>query len=355
MLDQYICKKSMNIIDAMRVIDKNSAGLVYVVDDRRVLVGCLTDGDIRRWIISGGNLTATVDQAMNHTPQYVDQKSSVEGIKKMKKNRISSVAVVNDEGQILDVMFLQSHIRLLNQGDKKALKGTAVIIMAGGKGTRLYPYTKILPKPLIPIGDIPILERILNRFSEYGAEDFYLTVNYKREMIKSYFSETTHAYQLHYIEEEEPRGTAGSIRLIHKKFDSSVIVTNCDTLIMEDYGGVLDYHRETGNDLTIVSSMKSTVIPYGVLQSKEKGLVTSMEEKPRFSYLINTGMYVIEPEFLNWIPKEKVFHMTDLAEKMMRENKQVGTYPISEDSFLDMGEFEELKRMEERINSGYVE
>ena len=252
---------------------------------------------------------------------------------------------------IKDVIFLEEYLKIRkgNKEENDILRDTPVIIMAGGKGTRLYPYTRILPKPLIPIGDIPILERIFNRMSSYGVEDIYLTVNYKKEMIKSYFSESDHTYRIHYVNEEQPMGTAGSISLIEDKFEKPVIVTNCDILIEADYGNIMKYHQESGNDLTIISSLKNTVIPYGVLYSEKQGQITSMEEKPQITHLINTGMYVINPEFLEWIPKDRVFHMTDLVELMIQRNKRVGMYPISENAFLDMGEFEELKKMEERL------
>lgn len=355
MIEKYICRKSSNISDAMKLIDKNSVGLVYIVDEDNTLEGCLTDGDIRRWIIAGGSLNSLVNEAMNHEPRYVFKDELSAGIEKMSKEMIYSLAVVDHNMRVEDIIFLESHMKLRNVIKKNALVNTPVIIMAGGKGTRLYPYTKILPKPLIPIGDIPILERILNRFADYGAKDFYLTVNYKREMIKSYFAESHHSYIIHYIEEDEPMGTAGGIRLIEKKFKVPIIISNCDILVIADYGKIMDYHCNSENDITVVSSLRNTIIPYGVLHTKEQGIITSMEEKPQLSHFINTGMYIVNPEFLNWIPENKVFHMTDLVQMMMDRDCKVGMYPISEDSFLDMGQFEELRKMEERINGSYVE
>ena len=222
--------------------------------------------------------------------------------------------------------------------------------MAGGKGTRLYPYTKILPKPLIPIGEVPILERIMEHFYKFGAKEFYVTINYKKEMIKAYFSELKPHYIINYIEEKEPLGTAGSIRLLEKRFISPVIVTNCDILIDIDYGKVLEYHQKSENTLTVVSALKNIMIPYGVLHSQASGSIVSIEEKPQISYFINTGMYILSPEYLDRIPSNKFYHMTDLMDRLISENMRVGMYPVSDNSFLDMGEFEEMKRMEERIN-----
>ena len=354
-LSKYKCNNNVSIVDAMKSIDKNACGLVYIVNSEDKLVGCLTDGDIRRWIITYGGVAGTVSDAMNHNPKYVFQSEAKEGLKRMNEERVHSIAVVNDHMMILDVIFLESYKKLKQEISRSALKDTVVIVMAGGEGTRLFPYTKILPKPLIPIGDVPILERILNRFSNFGVTDFYLTVNYKKEMIKSYFSEIIHSYDIHYVDEDKPLGTAGSIRLIKKKFDRPVIVTNCDILIEADYEKILNYHIDSSNDITIVSSLKNTIIPYGVIHTRAEGIVECMEEKPQLSHFINTGMYVINPELFKWIPQGIIFHMTDLVNKVMVNKKKVGMFPISEKSFLDMGQFEEMKKMEERINGGYVQ
>jgi NDP-sugar pyrophosphorylase family protein len=239
--------------------------------------------------------------------------------------------------------------KIIRLEQKKKVENVEVIIMAGGKGTRLYPYTKILPKPLIPIGDVPILERIINRFYDYGLTEYYLTINYKKEMIKSYFNEAHVPYHLHYIEEDKPLGTAGSIKLIDKKFTQPVIVTNCDILIEADYSEIYQKHIENGSAMTIVTALKHIEIPYGVVNGSEGGVITSMDEKPRHSYFVNTGMYVVNPEYFELIPDDTVYHMPQLADELIKQGKKVSMYPISEDSFLDMGELEEMKRMEEKL------
>ena len=151
------------------------------------------------------------------------------------------------------------------------------------------------------------------------------------------------------MEEDKPLGTAGSLRLIKKNFDRPIFVTNCDILIHADYANLYEYHQKSGNVMTIVTALKNIVVPYGVLKSREQGIVTSMEEKPKLSYFVNTGMYILNPEVIEMIPPNGMFHMTDLADDLLKKGSQVGMYPISEDSFLDMGEFEEMKRMEEKL------
>lgn len=350
--EKFIGTSDLSVVEAMQRIDNAAEGIIFIVDDNGRLIGSLTDGDVRRYIIRTGGLDGNVGQMMHEQVRYILKGEEYKANKFLKEKSIRAVPVVDENYHIIDI--ITEHGGQLKAADSKELKGVPVIVMAGGKGTRLYPYTKILPKPLIPIGGIPILERILNRLYEHGAEEFYLTVNYKKEMIKSYFIENNPPYSIHYIEEDKPLGTAGSIRLIEKQFDSPVIVTNCDSLIEVDYSDFLQYHLSSQNDMTIVSSLKNVVIPYGVLETKKHGIIVSMHEKPQISQMINTGMYIINPEFLEWIPEDRVFHMTDLAEKMMKAGKQVGLYPISESSFLDMGEFEEMKKMEERINNGSI-
>lgn len=339
----------ISVVEVMEKIDKNSQGILFVVNDEGQLIGSITDGDVRRWLIKTGELNATVDKCMNDSPKYLFENDKERAIDYMKEYFIKAVPILNLDKKIVDVIFSDEMAGVKNP-IKGGLENTTVIIMAGGKGTRLYPYTKILPKPLIPIGDIPILERIINRFFEYGISQYYLTVNYKKGMIKSYFADLNPDYNIYYIEEDKPLGTAGSIKLIMDKFDSPVIITNCDTIIETNYENLMEYHVLSGNALTIVSALKNIVVPYGVMHSKEQGIITSIEEKPRMSYFINTGFYILNPELIKKIPDDTVFHMTNLADLLIKEGYQVGMYPISEKAFLDMGEFEEMKRMEKKLN-----
>lgn len=353
-LKEYLGTEDITVVEAMQRIDANSAGILFITDMEGRLTGSLTDGDIRRWIIKTGKLDSKITQVMFRHPRYLLEEESRDAAAFMKEQQITSVPVLDAEQKIIDVIF---DVKKENDktGVQQTLQGTPVVIMAGGKGTRLYPYTKILPKPLIPIGGVPILERIFRRFYRYGVSDFYLTVNYKKEMIKSYFNELDTPYTIHYVEEDKPLGTAGSIKLIKKKFHTPVIIANCDTLIEADYGEALNFHKESENDLTIISSLKNITIPYGVLYAKERGVISSIEEKPELSYFINTGMYILNPEHIQKIPDHTFYHMTYLTEKLMSDGGKVCMYPISENSFLDMGEFEEMKKMEERINSGSIQ
>lgn len=337
------------VVEAMQKIDANAKGILFAVDKNRKLIGVITDGDIRRWLIKTGELQGTVAQIMNKNPKMIYRKEIAFAEEFIEKHQITALPVVNSKGIVLDILF-RGAVENARRKQKCNLKEVPVVIMAGGKGTRLYPYTKVLPKPLIPIGDIPIMERIIDRFRDYGVRQFYATVNYRKNMIKSYFSESLSECDICYVEEDKPLGTAGSLSLIEEKFERPFIVTNCDILIQAQYDDIYAYHQQSGNELTIVTALKNIVVPYGVVHSSENGIIQSMEEKPKLSYFVNTGMYVLNPELLNDIPQDSFFHMTDLANKLLVEGRKAGMYPISEDSFLDMGEFEEMHRMEAKLN-----
>lgn len=348
--ERFIGNSSLSVVDAMSLIDKNAKGILFVVDENNKLIGSLTDGDIRRWLLNAGELTATVDAVMNSNPKWLLESERKYAYDFMYEKRITAVPIVDINRQIIDIFLVNDEKDVSETKSKANLSEVPVVVMAGGKGTRLYPYTKILPKPLIPIGETPIVERIINCFNEYGMGKFYMTVNYKKGMIRSYFNDLKPAYSIKYVEEDKPLGTGGSIKLITDKFERPLFVTNCDTLILADYADIYNYHVKSGNKITVVSALKNIAIPYGVVHSGENGEIVEIEEKPKLSYFINTGMYVINPETIELIPNDVMFHMTHLVEKVMKNGGKVGTYPISEDSFLDMGELDEMKRMEQKLN-----
>ena len=346
---KFLVFPEASVVDAMQKIDKNTKGILFIVDNEDRLLGSITDGDIRRWLIKTGNLQERVDNVMNKNPKYLYRNNISDYRQFLKKNSIRIAPVVDMQNVVVDIVFYDNEYEEQKR-DTSVLKDVPVVIMAGGKGTRLYPYTKVLPKPLIPVGDIPIMERIIDKFRDFGVTNFYATLNYKKNMIKSYFADVMQNYTLKYVEEDEPLGTAGSLHLIEDEFDCPIIVTNCDIMIHADYADIYKYHIKSGNELTIVSALKNIVVPYGVIKSKEDGVITGMEEKPKLSYFVNTGMYVLNPGLLKEIPKDTFYHMTDLSNDLLFQDRKVGMYPISEDSFLDMGEFEEMRRMEQKLD-----
>ena len=325
-LSDFVGNECMTVLEVMKKIDRNTSGAFFIQDAKERLCGCITDGDIRRWILKAGDLKKPVGEVMNKSPKYIFEEERYRADQVMKQGFITTLPVINSKRQVVDVIVLNKSMIFPEQNNRQTLASVPVVVMAGGMGTRLYPYTKILPKPLIPIGDTPIVERIMDCFVEYGK-----------------------SYSIEYVEEPKPLGTGGSIKLIQKTFDKPLFVINCDSIILADYSKVYEYHRKSDNAITMVSALKNITVPYGVIHSGENGEILSMEEKPNLSYFINTGMYIINPETIDLIPDDTVFHMTQLVDRVMGNGGKVGMYPVSEDSFLDMGEFDEMKRMEEAL------
>lgn len=349
-ITRYTLKAETSLINVMRRIDENVGATIFVTDDNNHLMGSITDGDLRRWIIRGGSLEASARDFMFDKPKAILENETDEAEEIMKRYTIKSLPIVRDDMTLIG-MIVREDDDNPNEIVHSNMYAIPVIIMAGGMGTRLLPRTQVLPKPLIPICGTPIIDRIMSRFNLYGVSKFYLTINYKKEIIKSYLTETDRLYSIKFIEEVEPLGTAGGISLIRDRFESPIIITNCDVIVEIDYSDLIKYHINSHNDLTIISSIKTVPIPYGVLNMKDKGKVASIEEKPVISRLINTGIYVLNPEFIEWIPKGQKYHMTELAEDMVRRGKRVGAYPVGEGGFYDMGEYEEMQRMEEHLRN----
>lgn len=337
--------KDLPIKESIKKLDETAKKILLVVEDNK-LIGVLTDGDIRRWILKSGNLSDPVSLIMIKEPKCIFEDEIKDAKKTLKKYSIEAIPILNKEREVIDVVFWNDNF---NKKFKFNKLSNPVVIMAGGKGTRLDPYTKILPKPLIPIGDIPIVERIMNRFNEYGCNNFYMAVNYKKNMIKAYFNEIEKTYSIEYIDEEKPLGTAGSLYLLKDKISDSFFLSNCDILIEGNYSDMLKYHKEHRAKITLITSLKHYTIPYGVIQINGSSDVKKMIEKPEYDFLVNTGMYILEPEVINDIPENKFFHITDLINDYINKGEKIGVYPISERAWLDMGQFKEMEIMLERL------
>ena len=218
-------------------------------------------------------------------------------------------------------------------------------IMAGGKGTRLKPITNVIPKPLVPVGDKTILEVIMDQFESIGCHKFYMSVNYKADMMEYYLSQLDHKYNIEFFMEDKPLGTIGSVSLLKDKITTPFFVSNCDSINEQDYRDVWDYHVNNHNDMTIVTMIKSFKIPYGVIETGEDGLMTALKEKPEQNYQVNTGVYILNPGLIAEIPEGEFFHITHLMEKVQARGGRVGCFPVSEHAWKDMGEWPEYLKM----------
>ena len=349
MLSETLCiSPECTVHQAVKAIDAGGKKMIFITDDQGILKGIFTDGDMRRYMLSQGNFSVPVAEVMNHTPFTYPVEKREEALALMTREKYIGIPLVDARGKLVDGIFwndVSGEIPI-----HPFSKPYPVIMMAGGKGTRLYPYTKILPKPLIPIGEIPIAEHIINRFHAYGSEEFHLIINYKKNMIKAYFNDLPRRYQVNYVEETDFLGTGGGLSLLKGIIHETAILTNCDILLDCDYSCIYDYHRASGNVITIVSAIKNVTMPYGVIHMKEDGQIVAMEEKPEFSHLVNTGIYFIEPRVIEEMEDNRFVGMPDVAEEYIKKGLKVGTYPISENSWMDMGEIEQMNQMVERLN-----
>jgi dTDP-glucose pyrophosphorylase len=343
-LNDLLTTPGTRIRQAMNQLEVTEKRILFVVDDDRKLLGTLTDGDIRRWILAEGNLDDTIVGVYNKNPYSVRLDYQADEIKKvMLEKKISCVPVVNESGQIAQLLFWDSIFDAATSDKPHRRVNLPVVVMAGGKGTRLDPFTKVLPKPLIPIGEKTVVEIIIESFLGYGVELFYLSLNYKSKIIKSYFEELNPPYRVEYIYETKPLGTAGSLRLLLGKLNDSFLVTNCDIIIRADYAELVDFHIEKKNDVTLVASLKNYHIPYGICEIENGGSLARIKEKPEYNFLVNTGMYVLQPSTLELIPDNEFFHITQLIEKVKKEGGRIGIFPISENAWIDTGQWAEYK------------
>ena len=342
-LSDFIVNEEQTVIEVMKVIDTNAKGIAFICKENKLL-GVVTDGDIRRFILSRGDLNSYIKDITNYSPIYVTNEEQIDYVAYMRKQSITALPQVDKDKNLITIHFLYDYKPV-----GKANLNVPVVIMAGGKGTRLYPYTQILPKPLIPIGDKTITEIIMDYFEAYGCKHFDMIVNYKKNFIKSYFLDNETKRDVSFIEEEEFLGTGGGLKLLEGRYKDSFFVTNCDIIIEEDYSDILKYHKDQGNIITIVAATKRTTIPYGTIDLDDSGHVEKLNEKPSFNFLTNTGLYVLEPEFLEKIPSDTFIHITDIIQNCIDNNEKVGIYPISEHVWMDMGQMEELEKMRERL------
>lgn len=343
-IKERVITLSTTLIASMRLMDTLGVKILFVYDEDK-FEGLLTLGDIQRAIINNVPLTSEIRKILDKDKIYATTYESLdEIIIKMRRLRAECMPIVNDEGELKDVIFWKDVFKETNEAVRPKID-LPVVIMAGGKGTRLKPLTNVIPKPLIPVGDRTIMEEIMLQFESIGCSHFYMSVNYKSDMLRFYVNQLDHHYDIEFFEESKPLGTIGSVSLLKDKIHTSFFVSNCDILIDQDFRDVYEYHQANHNDITIVTAVKSIRIPYGVIETGENGLMTALREKPEQTYMINTGVYIINSEMIDEIPKGEFFHITHLMEKVERKGGRVGCFPVSEHAWRDMGEWPEYLKL----------
>lgn len=324
--------------DTLPKMEEAALQVLLVVDESEQLVGIITDGDVRRVLLHGQELKVKLSSIMNPNPCALPLNTSITRARDiMKEYTIRHIPLIDDQGRPQD-MIIWSDCFGLNP--KK--HNEKVVIMAGGKGTRLDPFTKILPKPMIPLGDKPIIEVIMDKFYKQGFSHFILCLGYKAEIIKMYFNKSNgRPYQVDFVYEEQPLGTAGALSLLKGQVQETFLVTNCDIILEPHFSEVLKQHTEQNNDLTLIGTVKEIAIPYGVLETEGQNLLL-IKEKPNFLFLVNTGVYILDPGVLELIQNDEYIDMTDLSIRVKENNGRVGVYPYH-GKWFDVGQWEDYR------------
>ena len=331
---------------AMIKLSKSAKKCLIVLDDQKKLIGTLTDGDIRRAFLKGKNFNNTINNIYKKNPiKILREKIKIKDVKKlMVKNKIDFLPIVNNKNKFLS-FITWDQLEKKNKKINKKLKNISVVIMAGGKGKRLMPFTKVLPKPLIPLRGKTVLEHIIEKFTNFGNKHFYISINFKSRIIKSYFQEAnSKKYKISFVKEKTPMGTIGSLKLIKNKLESNIFICNCDTIMNFDYNDLLSFHQKNNFDLTIVASKKNFTIPYGLCEINSKNELKAINEKPKNRYLVNTGMYLLNKKTIEKFPKKNFLDVDELIKILIKDKKKIGVFSIDDSAWNDLGVWPEYQK-----------
>lgn len=325
-------KSDTTLIDAMRVIENGSVKMAFVVEKENYLKGILTDGDIRRALLAGYELSDTIESIYTQDPVVVNAADSNDTIiRKSVQCNSQQLPLLDKDGRLIGLKDLKDLLTTYSQH-------TNVVIMAGGLGTRLHPLTETIPKPLLPVGGKPMLETIIHTFKEYGFTDFIISVNYKSDMIKSHFGDGKEFnVNIEYIDEDKRMGTAGSLSLMKEKLTAPFFVVNADLLTNINYNYMFQYHLAQGADVTMGTRQYEMQVPYGVIHSRNQQIL-DIEEKPVSRYMVSGGIYILDPAVLCMIPQDSFYDMPTLFEKLIQKKKKLLSFSIRErDYWKDIG------------------
>jgi dTDP-glucose pyrophosphorylase len=340
----------MSIRDWVRRLSETNENFSVCIDCDDDVVGVITEGDFRRAVHAGIQLDETIESLLNKDFVSLGPAARRDEIVKLfNENFFQEIPILHDQ-KLVDVIKRSDYADYLARQNNGILD-LPVVIMAGGKGSRLDPFTRILPKPLIPLGDKAVVEVIMEQFLRHGVDRFIVSLNEKGRMIRAFFHDHNLGGKVSFIEETKPLGTGGALSLLPEIISGQFFVTNCDIIINADYGALVEFHVAGQHDMTLVCSTQQHTIPYGVCYTDRSGRLVDLSEKPTYDYLVNAGLYLLEPSVVPFVPKDTYFDMTDLIKAVLNNGLRVGVFPVSEQSWLDIGQWnkyhETLNKLED--------
>lgn len=331
--------QNASLKEAMQVLDGSGLRITFVVNEKDCLIGTITDGDIRRGLLKGLGLDASVSLVMKTNPICVSKDATKESIQEVLRSSSILVVPVLDENQ--KIVGLET----IDSIDGETHDDTPVVLMAGGFGKRLYPLTNNIPKPMLPLGNKPILEHIIEDFKSQGFKNFYITTHYKAEVIQGHFNKNNLGVNIKYIIEDEPLGTAGSLFFLKETLCSNFIVMNADLLVKTNFKNLLSFHQKHQHIGTICVKQYSYQVPFGVVLLEDMN-VASIAEKPLYSHFVNSGIYCFNKNIFEFFSKKKYMDMPTLLQNMIAANKKICAFPIHE-YWIDVGSMDDYKKANE--------
>lgn len=333
---EALAKATDSVRETIRRIDGSSTQIALVIDDAGRLLGTITDGDIRRGLLRGVSLEDPASSIMNPKPTCArpeDGRAAI--LARMKAKALHQIPVVDAEGRVVGLEVLDELLT--------ARRENWVVLMAGGRGTRLRPLTDDTPKPLLRVGAKPILETILESFVEQGFGRFFVAVNYRAEMVRAHFGDGSRwGVQIDYLEEQAPLGTAGALGLLPERPTAPLLVMNADLLTRVGFGHMLDFHRAHGAAATMGVREYDFQVPFGVVKIKDQSII-SIEEKPTQRFFVNAGIYVLSPETLDLVPRGRALDMPQLFEALIAAGRETSVFPIRE-YWIDIGRMDDFEK-----------
>lgn len=351
-IKKFFVKKNDTIKSASDKMSKFGLRCLVVLDFKNKFLGTLSTGDIRKSFIKGIKIKEKVIKIYQKKSFFIDYSKykNYNFRKILLKKKLDLIPILDKKNKVIDVVSQDTFIKK-KKNNKKKKQNYSVLIMAGGKGTRLAPFTHVLPKPLIPINKKTLIERILDELKRNGVNKVSFAVNYKSKTLISYLDEIRNKkLKINFFREHKPLGTIGVLSKIYKKFEKNILITNCDTIIKYDYEKIFEYHKKNDYGITIVLAKKKQKLSYGFCElDKSSKELLSITEKPNISYVANTGFFFIKKEFAKFIPKNKYFDATNLFEKFLKKGEKIGTYTLNENNWLDVGQWKEYLNASEKL------